>query len=136
MVVKESMFVVAEDGTVTIPREVLAAALAEPGDLVECWVTEPAQISLKVVFIPEETKAEIAALGQPTPPVDRPATANGRAEPPILTVWDMLARAPCQEPATDGSTGRADSERAPRADRTLAADAAQESEAAKDAVGG
>jgi hypothetical protein len=79
-----------EDGRATLPREVLAAALAEPGDLIECWATGPQEIVIKVVFripmtgTPDRGEAPgLAPSGMPPIITKFP---EGR---PVLTIDDM-----------------------------------------------
>jgi len=54
--------VVGRDGQATLPREILAAAMAEPGDLIECVVSGPQAIDLHVIFrIPNPSLERVLA---------------------------------------------------------------------------
>ena len=108
------MFIVVdEDGQATLPRELLVAANAEPGDLIECWVTGPTELAVKVVFAIPQTgdpcPASHAAPSRtaPEPPAEQTDDANDPDGRPILTIWDMLDRRPRQDRMVEGVDGTA-----------------------------
>lgn len=108
--------VVDEDGRAALPREVLVAAMAEPGDLIECWAAGPQEIAAKVVFrIPTTNEAALfqtAATGKPPAArsAEGPATEGPERgyepgnEPvdydslPRLTLAELLERYPIEGP--------------------------------------